>query len=402
MKIMTDIIYIVPIIAIFLTLIIYTITKIFTLKEYREKKREAMFNWVHENLIEDVYIPLTEYTEAISYELSSQKTCKKEIVLYHISKFLHYVSKNREIFGGYIYFTPHKKSNRLLENISEKIRSEIDTIYDLQGDKNPTERRIVILEFLATCAKCRNYFEFKSLIRGRPIFNNDLTDEINKLKDAYTDDYYLLFGCSDHTDMLLNPIDKLINPKNLGQTWRKAKLYAYCSLFSKLLTYEIHKIYDSWYVEPWYAKYPDTREYHQLVDVIDLVNCLVAETDMRLVDGYKLREKSYHELSVNTINTLLDLTKQGLSSTAETSKKIELNKEINRLETLKSIELLSIISPRKINALKTNRSEEFYKNVADMELSKNSVIKNIKSKYYICKMIKSHKKMNYQTHNKFP
>ena len=53
-------------VAISLAIYLYFMTKIFEMKKYKEKKREAMFNWVHENLIESVYIPLADYAKVIS------------------------------------------------------------------------------------------------------------------------------------------------------------------------------------------------------------------------------------------------------------------------------------------------------------------------------------------------
>ena len=201
--------------AISVAIYLYFMTKIFEMKKYKEKKREAVFNWVHENLIESVYIPLAEHAKVISEELLSQRadrtdeTDRTEIMLYRISKFMHYVFKNRETFGSDMYFTPNGADNRHLENISDRIISEITTVYDREYGKNPIERRIVILEFIATCAKCRNYSEFKLLIRGRPIFDRDLTVEINNLRDAYSDDYYLLFGYCDPAGVFLNPMNAL-------------------------------------------------------------------------------------------------------------------------------------------------------------------------------------------------
>ncbi len=336
-------------VAISLAIYLYFMTKIFEMKKYKEKKREAVFNWVHENLIESVYIPLAEHAKAISEELLFQRadrtdeTDRTEIMLYRISKFMHYVFKNRETFGSDMYFTPNGADNRHLENISDRIISEITTVYDREYDKNPIERRIVILEFIATCAKCRNYSEFKLLIRGRPIFDRDLTVEINNLKDAYSDDYYLLFGYCDPAGVFLNPMNALINPKNLWQAWTTAKLYAYCSLFNKLFIYEIHKMYDSWYVE-----YPDTIKHHQLLDTIGWVNKIVKETDERLVDDNELRQKPYDKNNalkdITLFNSMLSDAKQKPSSAINSRMEMGSNEKISRIEVLRSIEVLYTIS----------------------------------------------------------
>lgn len=358
-------------VAISLAIYLYFMTKIFEMKKYKEKKREAMFNWVHENLIESVYIPLAEYAKVISEELLLQRadrtdeTGRTEIMLYRISKFMHYVFKNRETFGSDMYFTPNGADNRHLENISNRIISEITTVYDREYDKNPIERRIVILEFIATCAKCRNYSEFKLLIRGRPIFDRDLTVEINNLKDAYSDDYYLLFGYCDPAGVFLNPMNALINPKNLWQAWTTAKLYAYCSLFNKLFIYEIHKMYDSWYVE-----YPDTIKHHQLLDTIGWVNEIVKETDERLVGDYERRQKSYDKNDalndIGMLNKMLSDAKQKPTSAINSKMKIWSNERISRLEVLRSIEVLYTISPQRHEILESYNSEEFYKSIIDL------------------------------------
>ena len=367
----------ISLLAVSLAIYLYFITKIFTLKEYREKKREAMLNWVHENLIEDVYIPLTEYAGAISDELS-QETPRKEIMLYRISKFLHYVFKNREIFGGDMYFTPNEYSNRAIENISDKIISELNVIYYSTYTKNPTERRIVILEFLATCAKCRNYSEFKLLISGRSIFNKDLTDEINKLKDGYSNDQYIPRGYCDRSDMFLNPVNDLLNPQNLEQAWRKAKLYAYCSLFNKLFMYELHDIHDSWY-----ADHPDTLKHYQLIDVIGWVNELVENIEDKLKHDPRLCGTSYPISSVDDINTELNNVKQELLATIDPSKITILKREINRLEILKTIKLFCTISSRRYEVLKLDKSEEFYRNIITMDISKNLLTKILKIRYWM-------------------
>jgi len=364
-------------VAISLAIYLYLMTKIFEIKKYKEKKRETMFNWVHENLIESVYIPLAEHAKGISEELLLQrvnrtdKTDRTEIMLYRISKFLHYVFKNRETFGSGMYFTPNGDDNRHLENISDRIISEMTTVYDREYDKNPTEGRIVILEFLATCAKCRNYSEFKLLIRGRPIFDRGLTVEINNLRDAYSDDYYLLFGYRDPPGMFLNPINGLINPKNLWQAWTTAKLYAYCSLFNKLFIYEIHKMYDSWYV-----KYPDTIKHHQLLDTIGWVNAIVEETDKRLKDDYKLCQTPYDKndtskKDIALLNNMLSGAKQKPSSVINSRMEMGSNEGISRLEVLRRIEVLYTISLKRHEMLKSDNSEEFYKSITNMCYSFN-------------------------------
>jgi hypothetical protein len=350
-------------VAISLAIYLYLMTKIFEIKKYKEKKREAVFNWVHENLIEDVYIPLAEYALAISDTLLQGEYNEEEVVLYRISKFLQYIFKNRAVFGGDVYFTPNKRSNKRLESISKKIISEINTTYDLQSC--PTERRIVILEFLATCAKSKNYSEFRLLIGGRSIANKDLTDEIGRLMDGYSDNHYLPHRYGDCSSVFLNPINELMNPQSCGQEWIRAKLYAYCSLFNKLLMYEIHKMYDSWYV-----KYPDTLKYHQLVGVISLVDGIIEKVDGKL--------KSYSKSSIEDTREKLKILKQNPVSNKRPTDKKEIEQKIkeleNQLEMLESVEheisksakLLYVISPHRYEVLKKNKSEEFYKSVSDM------------------------------------
>ena len=374
--------------AISIAIYLYFMTKVFMLKEYDAKegeaKRETMRSWVHENLIEDVYTPLAEHALAISYTLS-QKRYGEDVVLYRISKFLRYIFKNRRIFGGDMYFTPHESSNRLLETISERITSEINTIYDIQDDKNPTERRTVILEFIAACAKSKNYSEFRLLISGRSIANKDLTDEIGRLMDEYSNDHYLPRRYGDHSSIFLDPINELINPQNLGQAWIRAKLYAYCNLFNKLLMYEIHQVYDSWYVE-----HPDTPKHHQLFDVIDLVEGIVTRMDRLLERDRKRREEFYSKSRADEIDTKLNILKKSLSSVTDPNAE-EIKQQMKRLESeleservelehiefqhsncksemSKSIELLHSISSQRDKVLKKNKSREFYKTVMSMKI----------------------------------
>lgn len=367
--------------AISIAIYLYFMTKVFMLKEYDAKegeaKRETMRSWVHENLIEDVYIPLAEYALAISHTLS-QERYGEDVVLYRISKFLHYIFKNRRVFGGDIYFTPHESSNRLLETISERITSEINTIYDIQDDKNLIERRTVILEFIAACAKSKNYSEFRLLISGRSIANKDLTDEISRLMDGYSNDHYLPRRYGDHSSTFLDPINELINSQNLGQVWIRAKLYAYCSLFNKLLMYEIHQVYDSWYVE-----HPDTPKHHQLFDVIDLVEGIVTRVDGLLKRD---REEFYSKSRADEIDTKLNILKKSLSSVTDPNaeeikqkmkqlenermelERIEFQHSNCKIEMSKSIDLLRNISSQRDEVLKRNESEEFYKNIVSMKI----------------------------------
>lgn len=244
------------------------------------------------------------------------------------------------------------------------------------------------MEFIAACAKSKNYSEFRLLISGRSIANKDLTDEIGRLMEGYSNDHYLPRRYGDHSSIFLDPINELINPQNLVQAWIRAKLYAYCSLFNKLFMYEIHKIYDSWYID-----HPNTLDYYQLADTISLVNRIVKKIDDKLEDDPHIHKESYSKSSMEETHKKLAILKQGLASTGDSTDKKEIEQKIkqfeNKLEILECVELLGAISPHRDKVLEENRSEEFYRKILNIKISKNKWIDYIKFRLHMVKMIMS-------------
>ena len=252
-----------------LAFILYLITKTFSIIEDREKKRKTMFDWVSSNLFDKVYEPLKQSANEISEALTSREYWKgtaedyqRDVLLFSIAKFLHIAFKNREKVGKDEFFTRSDLSNdylsRLLTNIIKELRKTIYLSESPDGGEKD-ESAVTKLYFLATYGKAKNFPEFKSLIEGRlhpeylqRLFERGETSiavleaEINLLKDAYSEKGYPSKKDSKNYFMFVDVLNRLLNDHE--QEWRRAKLYAYCALFHKLLAYELHRMYDTWYV----------------------------------------------------------------------------------------------------------------------------------------------------------
>ena len=249
--------------------ILYLITKIFSITQYREKKRMTMFDWVSSNLFDKVYEPLKQSTNEVSEALTSRghwkgaaKDYQTDVLLFAIAKFLHLAFKNREKVGKDEFFTQSDLSNDYLSRLLNKIIKELRKIIYLSGSSEGGDRdesAVTKLYFLATYGKAKNFPEFKSLIEGRlhpdylqRLFERGETSiavleaEINLLKYTHSEKGYLSREDSENYSMFLDVLNRLLNDHE--QRWERAKLYAYCTLFHKLLHYEIHRMYDTWYV----------------------------------------------------------------------------------------------------------------------------------------------------------
>lgn len=251
-----------PVIAITIALTIYLTNKIFSLKELRGQKKNMMFTWVHNNLIGNVYIPLSSWTHSICLVLKWDKLqnfsveYKTHILLYRISKLLNYVYQNRSIVGANKFFTNCEKSNEqlsiLLTSIIEEIRSSLASPkYKEKTIGFIAEDRIISIEFLSRLGECDSYTNFLLHFYGKNIKNEELEIEVINLRNSLAEENGIPLKplVHEHADYCKNSFSPLFDEDDIGYKWQKAKLYAYCYLFSFLMNYELHNMYDSWYKE---------------------------------------------------------------------------------------------------------------------------------------------------------
>lgn len=265
---------IVTVVSVSVGFLIYLVTKFFTIKEYSEKKRKGMFDWVSSNLFDDVYEPLKASAEEVSRVLSiawkeSNEEYRKDVLLFSTANFLHYAFKNREKVGNHIFLTQYDLSNDYLGRLSEKIIREFKQIYvePVLADGNIDESVVINLNFLATFGAAKNYSIFTSLIKGYffpyhlqvgskrgekfiDFWKEEIAilEKIKLLKRAYSGNGYLSIEDSENHSKFVDMAGKILDKNDREQRWTRAKLYAYCALFHKLLSYELHRMYDSWYV----------------------------------------------------------------------------------------------------------------------------------------------------------
>jgi len=280
----------------FLALILYLITKYFTIKEYSEKKRQEMFEWVSSNLFDKVYEPLKQSANEVSEALTSRghwkgaaKDYQRDVLLFSIAKFLHYTFKNRDKVGKDEFFTPSDQSNaylsRLLYNIMEELRKIIYISDSFEGGERD-KSAVTKLYFLATFGKAKNFPEFESLIERGKTSNDNLKKEINHFKDAYSEEGYLSRKDSENYSMFVAMLSGILNEDEYEQRWVGAKVYAYYALFHKLLQYEIHRMYDTWYVG-----YPENINLNELYYTIEKVFDI-----MESKEKYEKLRDEYNEL----------------------------------------------------------------------------------------------------------
>lgn len=233
-----------------LAFIIYIITKLFALRDYREQNKKIMLDWVSTNLFDKVYEPLKQSANEISEALSSREEWKAEyqtdVLLFSIAKFLHYAFKNREKTGKDEFFTRFDLSNaylsRLLNNIIEELRKIIYLSDSFEGGEKD-KSAVTKLHFLATCGKAKNFPEFMSSIESGNTSNDNLKKEIKQFKDAYCEKGYLSREDSENYSMFVVMLNGILNEDVYEQRWERAKLCAYCALFHKLLSYELGRMY---------------------------------------------------------------------------------------------------------------------------------------------------------------
>jgi hypothetical protein len=267
---------IVTVVSVSVGFLIYLVTKFFTIKEYSEKKRKGMFDWVSSNLFDEVYEPLKTSAEEVSTVLNphgkweeANEEYRKDVLLFCTANFLHYAYKNHDKVGNYIFLTQYDLSNDYLCRLSEKIISEFKEIYaeSVSVGGNMDESTVIKLDFLATSGTAKSYPIFKSLIKGYffpyplqvgskrgenfiDFWKEEIAilEKIKLLKRAYSGNGYLSREDSENYSKFVDMIGKILNENDHEERWKRAKLYAYCALFHKLLSYELHRMYDSWYV----------------------------------------------------------------------------------------------------------------------------------------------------------
>lgn len=236
-----------------LAFILYIITKLFAIKEYREQNKRIMLDWVSSNLFDEVYEPLKQSASKVSETLTSWEYKKRraedyqrDVLLFSIAKFLHLAFKNREKIGGDVFFTQSDLSNdylhRLLNNILKELTKTIYLSESSEGGERD-ESAVTKLYFLATCGKAKNFPEFMSLIESGNTSNDDLKKEIDQFKDAYSEKGYLSREDSENYSMFVVMLNRILDENDHEQGWERAKLYAYCALFHKLLSYELGRMY---------------------------------------------------------------------------------------------------------------------------------------------------------------
>ncbi|MCK4798271.1 MAG: hypothetical protein KAT05_12895 [Spirochaetes bacterium] len=286
--------YNLAIVAITLSVTVYLLTKFFALKEVREKKKGMMFKWVHETLTEDVYIPACTWTFNLSRVLlwkDSREGYRERIFLYRLSKLLKNIYNNRKIVGDDIFFTTSKTSNYYLSLLSESIIKETNNVFDFIIDKNKTEIRVLSIEFLAKLGESQNFMEFDLHLRQKNLQNNDLTKEIETLIDNLMKEHLIIT-----MDQYQNSIHQLFQDE-LMYKWTRAKLYIYCCLFNQLMSYELYKMYESWYEES--KEYFNREKIHKHIVI---VNDIIKQTEKyyeeyinlaQTMEGYELKNTTF-------------------------------------------------------------------------------------------------------------
>lgn len=254
-----------------------------------------MFDWVTGTLFDQVYEPLKEFAGEIATVINPynedwgevDEDYRKDILLFSTAKFLHYAFKNREKVGGDKFFTQHDLSNEYLRKLFENICMELKQIFDkpVVDDGNINEGVTINIQFLAIHGNAKDYSTFKTLITGcffpynLQVESNrgdkfidfwsdelEVVEKIKLLKRCYPEKGYLPGDSSviysDFSDMLGGIFD--VNDPE--KRWQRDKIYVYFVLFHKLFSYELHRMYNSWYIG-----YKDKVDLSELFYVIDKV-----------------------------------------------------------------------------------------------------------------------------------
>lgn len=328
-------VYSLTIVAIILAIALFLIARYFELKKVKEEKEGMMFNWVHGDLTIDIYIPLSAWARSISEVLlwgDSEKEYKEHFLLYTLSKSLKYRYMNRKIVGDDIFYTRSKSSNRYLSNLFDLIIVEISNILEknISGD-NRTEKRLIALQFLSKLGDCQNYMEFRLLLYGRDLHNKVLTDEVKTLRDNLSAEN-LMSTLNDQVDCYTHSI-KLIFDEGIEYKWRRAKLYAYCCLFSDLMSYELYKMYDSWYEER-EGIFNRGDMYNYVENVIYLIkqNENYYSEYVQLIDEM-VDDIPDIQMNINNLKRAVKKIDHMINKTADISKKEELTADKNIIKS---------------------------------------------------------------------
>jgi hypothetical protein len=209
---------IVTVVSVSVGFLIYLVTKFFTIKEYSEKKRKGMFDWVSSNLFDDVYEPLKASAEEGSTSLNpygvweeANGEYRKDVLLFCTANFLHYTYKNRDKVGNHVFLTQYDLSNDYLRRLSGTISRVLKQIYaePILGDGNLDESITIKLQILATYGKVKDYANFKSLIAGYfPHYDlQDLSKSKEKFIDFWKEEIAILERINVTTHPCVNPIE---------------------------------------------------------------------------------------------------------------------------------------------------------------------------------------------------
>jgi hypothetical protein len=248
-----------PVFGITIAITVFLTNKIFSLKEIKGQKKNMMFRWVHDTLVGDVYIPLSSWANSVCLVLNWRSSpnlsveYKTHILLYRISKLLNYAFKNRSIVGAHKFFTNCEKSNRFLSCMLvlaiEEIRNNLES--PLPKKKNTdhiAEDRIIAIEFLSRLGECDNYTDFLLHLYEKDLKSEELETKIIILRNMLSEENGIPL-IQNHASFCNDCLLNIFEEDDVGCTWQRSKLYAYCYLFSCLMNYELYNMYDSWYVE---------------------------------------------------------------------------------------------------------------------------------------------------------
>ena len=337
---------------------VFILTKFFSLKEVKEKKKGMMFNWVHEKLTGDIYTPLSTWAMNLSEVLrwkNSSNLYRETVFLYNLSKFLKFLYMNRKVVGDDIYFTRSYSSNYYLKILSELIVLEVNHIFDVL-DTNKACKRLISIEFLSILGYSENYTEFMSLLHGRNISNDNLSTKVKTLRDNMFEEGIFL-TLNNQIKYYINSTEHIFNNK-INFEWGRVKLYSYCCLFYHIISFELSEIYSSWYKEE--------REKFNRNDVQKYIKKIIGfieETEIYYMEYLKFYDDVIYSntnvcffMNVNTLNKLLKKINLNIK------KSKDLRKE--ELKTEKKLIMLQIYEKTledKIKFLYTNVKCDFYK-----------------------------------------
>jgi hypothetical protein len=215
-----------------------------------------MFDWVHGNLTEDIYVPLSAWTLSICHVLRWSEATpfeyRENIFLYRLAKFMSYIYKNRAIVGDDVFFTTNTKGNYYLYLLSSSILKDIMEILQFPyTEENMSsvnkEKNLMSIEFLSKLGECINYTEFILILDGKNVVSTVLRNEVSILKDSLIEKN-VFSSNEDCVKYYKDSINSFFG-SDFESSQKRIKLFTLCYLFNDLLSYELYKIYDSWYDE---------------------------------------------------------------------------------------------------------------------------------------------------------